>query len=70
MPTRLHHQLTKLQKTNPDYSGKVIDAGHPTTQASKKVETAKFNSYFKANNGKIPEVNSKSYKGPKIDCGA
>lgn len=69
MPTPLHQQLNNYKK-NPDYSGKVIDAGHPTTQAAKKVATAKLDSYYKGNNKDIPKENSRSYKFPKIDCRA
>jgi len=70
LPTRLHQQVVKLGKQNPDSEvvGRVIDKGMSTTKEAKAVETKKLQEYFDQT-GNIPEGNKKSFKPTKTkDC--
>ncbi len=72
LPTRLHQQVTKLEKTYGKGNGKgnvkgiVLESGHETTASAKAVETAKLDAHYEKT-GQVPEGSQKSYK-PKGGC--
>ncbi|WP_033853632.1 RHS repeat-associated core domain-containing protein, partial [Yersinia wautersii] len=68
LPTRLHQQVTKLEKSHGrgNVQGIVLESGHATTASAKAVETAKLDAHYQST-GQVPDGNKKSYK-PKGKC--
>ena len=64
LPTRLHQQVRKLEKTfgRGNVTGRVVeDLGEATTLEAKKAETARLRAYHNST-GKVPRGNKKSFK--------
>lgn len=68
LPTRLHQQITKIEKTygKGNVKGVVLESGHTTAASAKAAETARLDAHYE-NTGQVPDGNKKSYK-PKGKC--